>query len=224
VTTVQACALALVLLAGSPPWQPEGKPPHEGDVGNRLRLHADLEALHWIGSITYPGAGGTTQIRHEQVGAFGYKRFALGGGLGWGITDWLVVGGRFDLSVFPDRAGPGSRAMSRGGSFSPYAELLFLRQRHVRPFLLARVGVGWMSTFGYADGSYSSRPTHAFVPSIGVGLGTHAFINEDLSFDVALTLDHRWNMRPRGSSFEEGFAVKDSKLIAGLVVGFSRWF
>lgn len=223
-TIVQTCVLALVLLAGAPPWQPEGKPPHEGDTATRLRLHFDVEALHWIGGLTYAGAPAGAHIRHEAVGAFGYKRFALGGGLGWGFGEYVVLGGRFDLAVFPDQRADGQRQLSRGGSFSPYVEILFSRQRHVRPFVMARAGLGWMSIHSYADGTYTAKPTRVMVPSVGVGLGTHAFINEDLSFDVALTLDHRWNMRPRGSSFEEGFAVKDSKLIAGLVVGFSRWF
>ena len=221
---VLPCALALVLLAGSPPWQPEGKPPDEGDTANRLRLHFDLEALHWIGAISYPGGPAPAQIRHEEVGVFGYKRFALGAGLGWGFGKWVVLGARGDLAVFPDRTSDGGRSMSRGGSFSPYVEVLFSRQRHVRPFALARVGVGWMASHAYVDGAYEARARRTFVPSVGIGLGTHAFINEDLSFDVAFTLDHRWNLRPHGSSFEEGFAMKDSKLIAGLVVGFSRWF
>ncbi len=218
------CALALVLLVGAPPWQPEGKPPHEGDTATRLRLHFDIEALHWLGAITYPGSLAPAQVHHEAVGAFGYKRFALGMGLGWGLGEYVVIGGRFDLAVFPDRTAAGSRQMSRGGSFSPYVEVLFSRQRHVRPFALLRGGVGVMSSYGYADGSFEAKPTRVLVPSIGVGLGTHAFINEDLSFDIALTLDHRWNLRPRGASAEEGFAMRDSKLVAALSVGFSRWF
>ena len=141
------CALALVLLVGAPPWQPEGKPPHEGDTAKRLRLHFDLEALHWLGSVKYPGTLAPAQIRHEAVGAFGYKRFALGAGVGWGFGEYVVLGARFDLSVFPDRAGVGSRQLSRGASLSPYVEILFARNRHVRRHTVIRVcSVRWERT------------------------------------------------------------------------------
>jgi hypothetical protein len=218
------CVLALVLMVGAPPWRDAGKPPNEGDTAKRLRLHFDLEALHWVGGITYPGGAAPVQIRHEAVGAFGYRRYALGFGLGWGFGERWVVGARGDIAVFPDRSAGGNAQLSRGGSFSPYVEFLFARVRNVRPFVLARAGIGAMSTFSFDNGAYKSKPARTVVPSVGIGLGTHAFITEDLSFDIALTLDHRWNLRPREGTFERGFAMSDSKLIAAVMVGFSRWF
>lgn len=218
------CVLALVLMAGSPPWRDPGTPPHEGDTANRLRLHFDLEALHWVGGLTYAGGGAPPTIRHEAVGAFGYRRFALGFGLGWGLGEYVVVGARGDIAVFPDRDGKGNAQMSRGGSFSPYVEVLFARERSLRPFVLARAGIGAMSSFRYKNGSFSERPSRTVVPSVGIGVGTHAFITEDLSLDIALTLDHRWNLRPREGTIERGFVMGDSKLLAAVMVGFSRWF
>jgi hypothetical protein len=224
VAIVLPCALALVLMSGAPPWRDPGTPPHEGDTANRLRLHFDIEALHWVGGLAYSGQGGPVHIRHEAAGAFGYHRFALGFGLGWGLGEYVLLGARGDILVFPDRDAAGNQQMSRGGSFSPYVEILFARMRMVRPFFLARAGIGAMSSFKYDDGAYQGKPRRTIVPSIGVGVGTHAFINEDISFDIALTLDHRWNLRPREGTIERGFVMGDSKLIAAVMLGFSRWF
>jgi hypothetical protein len=79
-------------------------------------------------------------------------------------------------------------------------------------------------------------------PTVGIGLGTHVFLSEELSLDAIITVDHRWNFRqPRppsdggsdatvqvrdgGSTFQaEGWRLRDSSLTAAVVFGFSRWW
>lgn len=207
----------------TPPWRPAGHPPHEGDTAGRLRLFIDLEAGHWVGSLV-PSPRGVA-IRHEAVGVFGRSREAVGFGLGWGLRERWVFGARGDVVVFPDRTASGDPTLSRGGSFSPYVELLFARARGLRPFVMARAGIGAFASFRHENGAWDQKPSRVIVPSVGLGVGAHAFITEDLAFDLALTLDHRFNLRPRrDASGFRGFTLSDGKLIAALVVGFSRWF
>lgn len=216
--------LLAVWMSVAPPWRPAGQPPHEGDTARRLRLFIDIEAGHWVGSVEPSGEG--TRIRHEAVGVFGRSREAVGFGLGWGLDERWLIGARGDVVVFPDRSAAGDPTLSRGGSFSPYVELMFARSRGVRPFLMARAGIGAFSRFRYRNGGWDTRPDRIIVPSIGLGLGTHAFITEDLAFDLAVTLDHRFNLRPRRdpTGAVQGFVLSDGKLVAAIVVGFSRWF
>jgi hypothetical protein len=206
----------------APPWRPAGQPPHEGDTARRLRLFIDIEAAHWVGAVN-PSTKGTT-IEHEAVGVFGRSREAIGFGLGWGLDEYWFVGARGDVVVFPDRDQSGDPTLSRGGSFSPFVELMFARARGVRPYVMARAGIGAFASFRHTNGAWETRPKRVVVPSVGIGIGTHAFITEDLAFDLAVTLDHRFNMRPRYGGTVDGVVLSDGKLVAALVVGFSRWF
>ncbi len=213
-----------VQLAATPPWREPGDPAREGDTSGRLRVFMDLEAVHWIGAVAV--RGGATRVRSDAVGVLGRRRFAAGFGLGWGFGEHVIAGARGDFVVFPDRDATGVALLSRGGSFSGFVELLLLRRRHVRPYTMARAGLGGTTSFAYNDGSYSVPPRRALVPSVGLRLGTHAFVTEDFSLDVGVTLDHRWNMRANpGSTFETpSYTLRDSQLVLAGSVGFSRWF
>jgi hypothetical protein len=220
-------ALVLVWLAATPPWRAPGHHPIEGDTADRLRIFVELEAAHWAGSIVAAPDQGAFKLRNHSVGVFGYKRAALGFGLGWGIGEWIVVGARGEFAVYPDRDTMGNAGLVRGGSFQPYVELLFARSRHVRPFALARAGIGGAAAFRHKGGEWQGQVSRTIVPSVGVGLGTHAFVSEDLSFDVAVTFDYRWHLRARPGAQVETvgrWRVTDTSMIAGLVLGFSRWF
>ena len=220
-------ALLLVMLASTPPWRDPGQPPVDGDTATRLRVFFDLEAAHWTGNIVAAQQTGAFKLRSSSVGVFGYRRTALGFGLGWGINEWLVVGARGEFAIHPDSDAQGNAGLVRGGSFQPYVELLFARMRHVRPFVLGRAGIGGAAAFRHKNGTWSGQVSRTIVPSVGVGLGTHAFVNEDLSFDVAITFDYRWNMRPRAGAPPETFGrwyVADTNMIAAVVLGLSRWF
>ncbi len=215
--------LLAVWMTVAPPWRPPGRPPIEGDTARRLRIFVDVEAAHWVGAVVPTPRG--TNLRHEAVGVFGRHREAVGFGMGWGLSQRWIIGARGDVAVFPDRTPGGDPTLSRGGSLYPYVEFLFARARGVRPYAMARAGIGAFASFRHEDGAWESRPKRVLVPSIGLGLGTHVFITEDLALDVGVTLDHRFNLRPRRDTPGfKGFTLSDGKLIAAIVVGFSRWF
>ena len=217
----------MLVLAAVPPWRDPAHPPVEGDTANRLRLFFDLEAVHWTGAIAPNPETGTVTIKNGGAGVFGYKRAAVGFGLAWGLTDWITLGARGEFAVYPDRDTQGNSGIVRGGSFAPFAELMFARSRHVRPFALLRAGIGGAAAFRHKSGTWQGEVSRTIVPFVGIGVGTHAFVSEDVSFDVALTLDYKWNMRARPDAPPETFGrwtVSDSRLVAALIVGFSRWF
>lgn len=217
----------LVWLAAAPPWRDPAHPPVEGDTANRLRLFFDLEAAHWSGSLVAAQATGEVKLKNGGVGVFGYRRAALGFGLAWGLAEWVVIGARGDFAVYPDRDSQGNTGIVRGGSFAPFAEVLFARSRNVRPFALLRGGIGGAAAFRYKSGAWQGQVSRSIVPFVGIGVGTHAFVSEDVSFDVAVTLDYKWNMRTRPGAQPETFGrwqVSDTRLVAAVMVGFSRWF
>jgi len=217
---VVSIGLLALWMSVAPPWRPAGHPPHEGDTARRLRVFFDLEAAHWVGAVAASPRG--TTLRHEAVGVFARRRAAVGFGLGWGLSEHWIIGARGDVAVFPDRSPAGDATLSRGGSFSPYVQFLFARARGVRPYVMARAGIGAFANFRHRDGAWDPEARRVVVPSVGLGIGTRAFITEDLALDVGLTADQRFNVRPRQGA--GGFVLSDGKLVAALVVGFSRWF
>jgi hypothetical protein len=217
----------LVWLAATPPWQDPARPPVDGDTANRLRLFFDLEAIHWRGQIMALPDQGAFKLKNSTFGVFGYHGAALGFGLGWGFGEYVVVGARGEFMVYPDQDPEGNSGIVRGGSFQPFAEILFARMRHVRPFALVRAGIGGAAAFRHKGGEWQGAVARSVVPSLGVGLGTHAFVSEDVSFDVLVTLDYRWNLRARPDAPPETIGrwqLTDTSLKAALVLGFSRWF
>lgn len=217
-----AIGVIALWMSASPPWQPPGKPPGEGDVQRRLRLFFDVEAAHAVGTLHSTTQG--VRISHDAVGVFGRHREGVGFGLGWGLSDRWIVGARGDFVVFPDRAPDGASTMSRGGGVNGFAELLFARARGLRPYVMARAGVGAFASFRHDNGEWDSRARRVVVPTVGLGLGAHAFITEDLAFDIAVTVDHRFNLRARRGQSDVGFELRDGKLLAAIAIGFSRWF
>ncbi|MFO0633347.1 MAG: hypothetical protein U0168_10885 [Nannocystaceae bacterium] len=214
--------LVLLLFAGAPPWRPEGTVVHEGDTATRLRLQVDLEGAYWQGRVHASPLG--AKLSHQGAGVLGYRRVAMGFGMGWGLGEYVVIGARGSFELQPERAPDGTSRLTRGGSFAPYVELLFARARGVRPFVLGRAGIGSFQSVDHSDGRWGP-PTRAIVPTVGLGLGTHAFITEDLAFDLQVVADYRWNLRPRdGQSFETGYALRDANVIVAAFAGFSRWF
>jgi hypothetical protein len=190
-------------------------------------LDFDVEAAHAGASIYANQDTNTFHLRDKSVGVFGYHRAALGFGVGWGVNDWLFLGARGEFAIYPDRDSAGNAGIVRGGSFQPYFELLFARSRHVRPFAMGRVGIGGSAAFRHKDGAWSGQISRSIIPSVGVGLGTHAFISEDVSFDVMVTVDYRWNLRPRPGVTPEqigAFYLADTRIVGAVVLGFSRWF
>ena len=69
-------------------------------------------------------------------------------------------------------------------------------------------------------------------PLIGIGIGTHVFLSEEVSFDAMVGVEHRWNVRRQEQTMrtpledvEIGrWQLLDTSLSAAVTFGFSRWF
>jgi hypothetical protein len=206
---------------------------YPGDVAGKSRAHFDFETLYWVGAIGLPKDGNQLQIRNDAVGVFGHPRFPLGFGLGYGLSENMVIGARLDFSAdMRDDLGPGGVTLRAG--ISPYLEFLFLRDNHVRPFAQLRAGVGGGRTFVRVPGQRALESTGASIvyPLIGLALGTHVFFSEEVSFDAMLGLEHRWNVRrQRGTEITvledvevTRWQLLDTSVSIAFTLGFSRWF
>jgi hypothetical protein len=133
----------------------------------------------------------------DHIGFVGFRRFNFGFGIGRGIRDTVVLGVHFDYGISRGiQRTPVEVDNARAIEFSalPYAELLLVRKHIVRPFLLARAGLGG-SLVALDGGSPIDRPDSAMsllMPTVGFGLGAHGFVSEDISIDGLFTVDHRW--------------------------------
>lgn len=205
-----------------------------GDMARRGRLFFDAEMLYWQGHVNDPRSTRDPLVSTDAVGLLGYRRVPLGFGIGYALSERLVVGGRLDAAFEPEH-GHGLDRFTLRGALGPFVEITFARERYVRPFLLLRAGVGRSTTFvretvaeGEDEGGVS------FYPTAGAGLGTHVFLSEQVSFDAMLTLDHRWNfVRPRtqpdatvGSDVvrADGWTLQDGTISTAVTFGFSHWW
>jgi hypothetical protein len=225
-----ATGFAAGLASQSPAWASNEYP---GDIEGKKRAHFELEALYWVGAITLPRQGNALRIDNEAVGVFGHPRFPLNLGLGYGLTENLVVGARVDFSadMRDDLAHPGVTIRS---AISPYVELMFLRDRHVRPFAHLRAGLGGGRTFVRVPEQRALESTGASIlyPLIGLGLGAHVFLSEEVSFDAMVGVEHRWNVRRQGAAVRTAvedveigrWRLLDTSFSAVFSFGFSRWF
>ena len=220
----------LVLLGalGTVPAMAHARP---GDVAGRGRAFFDLEAAYWLGRIRGPTPAALT-IHTQRAGIVGVPRIPFGGGMAYGLSERFVIGGRLDLAIEPNTV-DGTRLVTVRGGFNPFVEIMFLRRREVRPFIMLRAGIGRSQTFSKHPSSLDADGERTVYPTAGVGLGTHVFLSEEVSFDAMLTLDQRWNFaRPAagsdtassGGGQPHSWQLRDSTLSAAFVVGFSRWW
>ncbi len=218
-------ALPLVL-----PNLAEAKPaamPGSGDIARRGRIAFDVEAAYWQGTLLTPEAEGELWLRQHEAGVFGYRRIPGGFSAAFALNEWIAVGARADWAVEP---GP-NQVTIRGG-FSPFAQVFFGRDRHVRPFALVRAGFGRSNTFQTGEEStLRAVGPRTLYPRWGGGFGAHVFITEAISFDALAAVDQRWNLvRPLAEAGTEPDAAsaswryQDTTITTSLTFGFSRWF
>jgi hypothetical protein len=202
--------------------------PGSGDVAKRARLFFDADMVYWQGTLFTPRMGGQLGIRNAGAGVIGWRRIPIGLGAAFALSERWLVGGRVDVAVEPERDGDvGVRA-----ALSPFAQLFFLRDRNVRPFVLARLGLGRSHTFARndADEVVAVGPQSLY-PTLGAGVGAHVFITENMSFDALLVVDHRWNfvrrdLGPDVDAQGEGatWNLENGTITTALAFGFSSWF
>lgn len=201
-----------------------------GDVAQRGRAFFDAATAYWIGAVTLPTQNRALSLETDALGAFGYRRFAGGFGLGYAFSERVIAGARLDVAVLP-RERDQARLVGLEGTLSPFVQILFAREREVRPFLILRAGMGTGRTFVRKGQSVlEERDAPVLFPTVGVGAGAHAFLSHDVSFDAALLVDHRWNFRRTTADGgldtvePKAWQLRDSSISATLLMGFSRWF
>lgn len=175
-------ALGLVLLLSAPP--------DVGVTAARLRLHVDVAALgltheRWVGTDT--------------TGGFGVGGHELALGLGYGLSRHLGLGVSVGVAN-PSTRRRGLALYEYVRGEVPHAELtdsyrlralmtFALRPgRRVRPFAFVHGGVGIFNA-DLVDGA-TREYFYAIGPSVGGGLGLHAFVLPRASFDLLAELDY----------------------------------
>lgn len=208
------------------------KDPEPGDVFERPRIFFDAQMLYWQATLLSPGSAQGAWARRESLGVLGYRRVPIGIGAGYAVRKHVMLGARIDTAVEPRGGG----IVGVRGELSPYVEFLFAREQAVRPFAIIRGGLGRSHAFRRNDEEEAIEAVGpmTWYPTLGLGVGAHAFITDVVSFDAMLTLDHRWNFeRPLAGGdaevSEEGVTptswyYRDGTLSTALTFGFSSWF
>jgi hypothetical protein len=165
----------------------------------------------------------------------------FGVGLGYGITDGLVVGAKLGLGFnhvqlvnddpidAPDQIGRSLTWM-----FRPYVEYAFIPGGRFRPFVFVHGGVGGTRTLGTDTGDMAGKViNHTLLGTIGGGGGLHAFIVPQVSVDVFLEVDHYFaqdrtrildeNGDPPPMSLEPEYLRAYQQTDVGALVGLSLW-
>jgi hypothetical protein len=202
-----------------------------GVLVDRWRVHLEADLASWTRQAPWPRDAAQSPGTRDVIGFIGFRRFGFGFGFGRGFRDTIVVGvrGTYEISRGVQRTPfpvDGPRAVE--GHLQPYLEFLFVQKHIVRPFAMVRAGIGGATLI---------------TPSVGVGLGAHAFVNDVVSIDGLFTVDHRWEyMRLKGglqgagdivatppASPEElqmraGHQPFGRRVTVALGIAFSRWF
>lgn len=205
---------------------------------HRLRLHVDSELLGgaWVrrtdpapnegrDAVSFGGGLGRPSLLDD--GSALATRPVFGLGLGYLFEgDHLLVGAKGSLTLDAYGIDDSTRILAFGGRVVPYAEWLFRPGTPVRPYVLARAGVGGLRTVRH-DPVMGRTSARMLYPVVGAGAGVHLFPRDWLSLDVGLQLDYVAPLLRTGS---DGFAGASSwtkradVLGFGVVLGASTWF
>lgn len=171
----------------------------------------------------------------------GSSQFALG--VGYGVHRHVLIGARlglaFDRLRSRDEASdmmPDLYTSNRlfGAVFTPYIEVLPIPEGRVLPYIQFRTGFAGTAygtrTHGGPAGDSLAR-TSTISPIVGVGAGAHFFLIPQVSLDLGLHFDYRWNFsRGVQKDITSGAVVKsdwthDTQAFQlALNFGLSAWF
>lgn len=179
------------------------------------------------------------EIQNRVGLGIGQQNFGVG--LGYGITDGLVVGAKLGLGFnrvqvvnddpidAPDQIGRSLTWM-----FRPYVEYAFIPGGRFRPFVFVHGGVGGTRTLNTDTGDMAGKIiNHTLLGTLGGGGGLHAFIVPQVSVDVFLEVDHYFaqtrtkifdeNGDPPPMSPEPEYLRAYQQTDVGAMVGLSLW-
>ena len=178
-------------------------------IDGSLRLHLEVPVLGYQSQeLTADGADDGASISIVTVGP---STSTLGFGLGYGLSDMLVLGTNVALqhtSVSPEE---GDSASTTSVQLLPYIEAVF-GQGSARPF----VGGNLMLQIR------SGENTDATMFGLGALGGVHAFLNEWVSLDVSARIYYMTGT----VTVDNGVAESDadmSELGVLLLLGVSGW-
>lgn len=250
-------AALLTATVTTPASAADGVPDTANRVRGKLRFHVDTDFLGWTHSRNFTDDPNAPINANNRVG-FGFARplagdggnlgLVLGGGsmfglgLGYGISDYLILGARMGLS-FDHMSSPSDNPNKTTYNyfstiFTPYLEILPLPRGRVLPFILVRSG---FQAAAYGERSKGVDPlfgntgglsrTSIIAPTVGIGGGAHFLLTDTFSLDASLMFDYRWyfakgrespNNGPTVTTDWEKAGTQSASL--GAVVGFSVWF
>lgn len=214
---------------------------------DRFRVHLGYDLANWLRQTPWPRFGGEDTVGpRDDAAVLGYRRMGIGFGLGHGFGDRIVTGLHFQYELtrgIQRTLQPAERSpRALGFAVMPYVEFMMMRRGTVRPYVMARAGIG--GSIVTADGSSplqrrAGDTLSLLMPSVGVGMGAHAFVSRDVSLDGAVTIDHRWEFARAPGSLPDPAAVAmgqeaittrgrhgafGRRLNTALVLSVSRWF
>lgn len=199
---IRAALISLVVLS-------VGRTAAAQSIDGALRLHLETGFLGFQSETT--NEDGPPPSETTKTVTFGPGTTGLGFGLGYGISDNLVIGGNVTLQYISiDPEGPGSGTGSNI-TLIPYIEVLF-GSGSVRPF----VGGALL----LSSDSFEDRSTALFGLA-GIG-GAHIFITDSYSLD----LGGRLFFVAGSSSHDTGGGSVDTSISrVGLIalIGVSGW-
>lgn len=204
--------IALVtLLAFAPSTSTPAAPP----VDPPPRLRVQLEH----GLLAYTHTWAPDSLATSDGVGFGRAQ-GLGLGLGYVVNRNLVIGATLSLGLSRTRGEiPEHDIVMRLSQFEaslrPHVEYVFLPDRRVRPFVLARVGATLVTSVQGFGSSY--EPYTRVRPQVGGGVGVHAFVLPRLSVHVLASLDYGVDLEVEAKN------VGAMQVAFGGTVGLSLW-
>lgn len=133
----------------------------------------------------------------NRVG-FGVGQYNFGLGLGYGITDGLIVGMKLGIGfnsttqIDKDPLFNGPDAINNSLNFlvRPYVEYAFIPGGRFRPFVFVHGGVAGSRSVTTDSDNSAALIAHTIAPTLGGGGGLHIFVIPQLSIDVFGEVDH----------------------------------
>ncbi len=227
-------ALVGTLSLGSPDSNPEAAPPPTFDLRRQIRVHLGGNLLYFNHYEDWFEDG--ADENELAVDSFGFNLTPPGFrlGLGYGITDGLVVGAELALGFSNRRFDDGQPIQpdtvwrELDYTLRPYVEYAFIPGGRFRPNLFVQGGVGGRRSVETDAAQSFMFVDHYLSSTIGGGGGVHMFIIPQLSIDLAADVNHYWTHQ----RIDEDYPLPDSdqytrshqQTVVGVQLGLSLWF
>ncbi len=214
------------------------------NLKGRFRIHLDGNVFtfqhqrEWFENDHVP-SDDIEDVSNSFGGAIG--QYNVGLGVGYGITDGLVVGAKLGLGFNhnrrldknPDNIGPDQIDSNLTFLFRPYVEYAFIPGGRFRPFIFAHGGVAGGRSVQTDSDDTGAVINHTISPTLGGGGGLHIFIIPQVSIDVFGEVDHYFTLAKTAVEIDGVIdpdlgdpdydrAIQTTEF--GVLLGISLWF